>query len=67
MHGAEAPCYSSHVSNRERSDMGTKYEDLPPENLRNLLRVFRNQNKRKPTRATMAEIRKIQAALKGKS
>lgn len=47
--------------------MGTKYEDLPPENLRNLLRVFRNQNKRKPTRATMAEIRKIQAALKGKS
>ncbi len=44
----------------------TKYEDLPAESLRALLRALRRQNDRQPTRKTMAEIRKVSKALKGK-
>jgi len=43
-----------------------KYDDLPRENLKNLLRALETKNKRQPTRATMAEIRAVRAALKGK-
>lgn len=42
------------------------YTELDKEQLRALLRALRIQNGRKPTRATMAKIRAVQAALKAK-
>jgi hypothetical protein len=42
------------------------YKDLPKENLRNLLRALQTQNKRQPTRETMAKIKAVRAALKDK-
>lgn len=42
------------------------YNDLSKENLRNLLRALQTQNRRQPTRATMAKIVAVKAALKGK-
>jgi hypothetical protein len=42
------------------------YTKLDPQNLRNVIRALEIKNKRQPTRATMAEIRKAKAALKGK-
>lgn len=44
----------------------TDYTKLDPENLRNVIRALETQNKRQPTRATMAEIQKAKAALRGK-
>jgi hypothetical protein len=44
----------------------TDYKRMDPENLKNVIRALRIKNKRQPTRATMAEIKKAQAALDGK-
>jgi hypothetical protein len=42
------------------------YKELPKENLKSLLRALEIQNKRQPTRETMARIKAVRAALKGK-
>jgi len=39
-------------------------QDLSTENLRSLLRGLETQNKRQPTRATMAKIQAVKAELK---
>lgn len=44
----------------------TDYKRMDRENLKNVIRALRIKNKRQPTRATMAEIKKAQAALDGK-
>jgi hypothetical protein len=39
-------------------------QDLPIENLRSLLRGLETQNRRQPTRQTMAKIQAVKAELK---
>jgi len=39
-------------------------QDLPTENLRSLLRGLEIQNRRQPTRVTMAKIQAVRAELK---
>lgn len=42
----------------------TQIKDLSPDNLRNLLRALETQNRRQPTRETMAKIKAVKAELK---
>jgi hypothetical protein len=47
-----------------RGEQVTQIKDLSPDNLRNLLRALETQNRRQPTRETMAKIKAVKAELK---